>query len=209
MRSIARLAVVLAAALALGACNLVVTDEPMFNDADSASSVVMKPGVWVFDTPCPAEKQAQNECEAPTPFLITASDIRKTDQTDPSLSEPPMPYVLVAGDPPIAQIEAQSPEAGARADTFYIYAAVHPTKFDDDKKVVVAEVWPIMCGPPPAPGQGGGKDGDATTQPLEGMKMGDGAQCTPFNKGVLANAVQPSKDWAGGAATIWWKQDKP
>ncbi len=203
-----RIAAVVAATLALGACNAVVTQAPMFTSADAGGGV-LKPGVWEFAPPCRPDQAAQNACEAPTPFIVTPADLRRTGETDPALAEPPMPYLVTAGDPRIVQIEAQSPEPGAKADLFYVYAALNPTASDPDGRITAAEAWPIMCGPPPKSGEGSGSGHDGTTQPAPGMTMSDGGQCTPADKAAIVGAVASSRDWSGGPVIVRWTRDAP
>ncbi len=157
--------ILLAAALMLGGCNLVVSQTPVFSAADAAGAPPFKPGFWAspdpgcdfkesapFDTwpKCANGSEIQRDAIVGTmePTTVTASSGDKTASGPKKVA---LPYVLAAGDPRVMQVDLHIPEAGLGQLGFFYFVAVKPTRFDDDGRITAAQIWPIQCGPPPPP----------------------------------------------------------
>jgi hypothetical protein len=214
----------LAAALLLGGCNLVVSETPVFSAADAAGAPPLKPGVWAAPQPnCdfkPSAPLAQwPKCAGgaaitPTAILATA---------DPSLLATPdqpasaaaktmkVPYVLAAGDPRVMQIHFVLPIDPAIKAAFFYFIALKPIAHDADGRITDAQVWLIQYGPPPPPSadSSGAKaeQGAITDHPLPGMTVTKG-KCNPTDKAAVINAALPSRAWAGDQlGVLHWVRD--
>jgi hypothetical protein len=222
MRTLGTLAL-LAAALLLGGCNLVVSETPVFSAADAAGAPALKPGVWAAPQPnCdfkpsdPLDKWPQCAGGAAiTPDAILAAadsaGVAAPDQSAPAPAKTMrVPYVLAAGDPRIMQIHFVLPLDPAIKAAFFYFVALKPTAHDADGRITAAEAWLIQCGPPPPPSvdsSGKPDQGGITNHPLPGMKIEKG-ECTPDGKAAVINAAVPSRAWADNqVGMLRWVRD--
>jgi hypothetical protein len=215
----------------LGACNVVLTKEPLFTHADEAGAPPLKPGVWLLF------KEADCKFDETKPFvdwpdcagggLVRPEGItsRKSSH-DPSLEV--TPFVLAAGAPRVAQLPVEmsvsgeadasaSGGASASAKTSgggdarpYAYAGVRPTKLDEAGRIVAFAFWPVDCGPPPPKDKNGADTALGTLKPLPGMQMKPGeAVCTTSSKDALRAAAKASEAWTEQIPEARWLRDGP
>lgn len=203
----------------LGACNVVVTKDPLFTQADSAGAPTLRPGVWlIFEQP---------DCKVDTakPFvdwpdcagggLVGDGEIAGHKSGAPKDVLEKTPVVLAAGEPRIAQVPVDvdvsaqasasasgdatasaSASGGGKANP-YAYAAVRPTKFDAQGHITAFRFWPVDCGPPPPKDKNGADVAAGTLHPLPGMQMKPGdAFCSTGSKDALRAAAKASEAWA-------------
>lgn len=197
----------IAGLLTLTACNMVVTDKPMFSAADGAGAPPLRAGVWRIDDPACAfdERQAQNQW----PECAHAS---------PPLGET-APWLLVAGAPPLLQMPLPLPK-GTSVSVDYFYMAYRPLKVDEKGRVVEMATWFVQCGapPPPAPGpvklEPGAKDLSAlgkaalTKAPFPGLTLRtDMADCTAATPVALRNAARASEGLEHPLRISHWVRD--
>ncbi len=205
----------------LGACNVVMTKDPLFTQADAAGAPQLRPGVWlIFKEP---------DCQVDTdkPFvdwpdcagggLVSPGEIAGHKSGTPKDALERTPVVLAAGEPRIAQLrvdvdvsaqadasasggaEASASASGGGQAQPYGYAAVRPTKLDDQGRIVAFRFWPVACGPPPPKDKSGDETAAGTLKPLPGMEMKPGdAICTTSSKDALRAAAKASEAWADG-----------
>lgn len=212
----------LAVLASLSACNMVVSDKPMF---DAPSGPQLRDGLWAnLNTPdCAvgADQPVAQWPECAKPMLVRggdysgppsgSSELSDAQRLDPANWES-IPHVLVDGDPQVDQIRlvakpdqgdggdgqgaiAAPPAAGLRPDKdAYLFFAVRPVKRDADGRIVETQRWPVLCGPmPEKPGQG--KDGMpvlVTNKPFKGLVVADGA-CTASSIAALMGAAKQSE----------------
>ena len=224
-RWILKAAALVAAALALGGCNLVVSPTPVFSAADAGGAPPLRPGVWAAPQPnCdfkPADPLAAwPQCAGGAVITDTAfvaavdpSSLGTSSQPPaPAAAKPQMnvPYILAAGDPRVLQIDMELPLDPAAKTRFFYFVALRPTARDADGRIVAAEMWPIQCGPPPPPkpasSSGEVDQGNVTDHPLPGMKV-DKGMCTPADKAAVLNAAVASRAWADQTGALHWVRD--
>jgi hypothetical protein len=214
----------LAATLALGGCNLVVSERPVFTAADAVGAPSLRAGVWSASQPDCDFKASDPVADWPkcagggviTPTAIMASvdpnSPGSPDQPPATIAKPQMtiPYVLAAGDPRVMKINVMLPPGAGSLSALFYFAALKPVARDADGRIVQAELWPIQCGPPPPPkAASAGADADqsgVTDHPLPGLKAADG-MCTPTDKAAVQNAAKASRAWAGQTGTLRWVRD--
>jgi hypothetical protein len=213
----------LAAALMLGGCNLVVSQTPVFSAADATGAPPFKPGIWASPDPgCDFKASAPldswpkcaNGSEIgpdaiigtmqPTPATASSGDKAGTGPKKVALR-----YVLASGDPRVLQVDLHIPEAGLGELGFFYFVAVKPTAFDEDGRITAAQLWPIQCGPPPPPqtnqtaNSSDTTKGAVTEHPLPGLTISNG-ECTPAGKAAVHNAATPSRAWADSIGELHW-----
>ena len=178
---------------ALTACNMVVTDKPMFAPADGAGAPPLRAGVWRIDDPaCVFDERLP---QSRWPACANAS---------PPLGET-APWLLVAGSPPLLQMPLPLPK-GTAVSLYYFYMAYRPLKLDDEGRVVEMATWSVQCGPPPPQPDGpvklepGAKDLSAlgkaslTKAPFTGLSLRtDMADCTADSPAAVRNAAKASE----------------
>jgi hypothetical protein len=204
----------------LSGCNVVMTKEPLFTQADGAHAPNLRPGVWIFF------KEADCKVDESKPFtewpdcagggLVTPGNVvrgHKANAPPDDLED--TPFVLAAGDPRIIQAQVDvdlsmqadaSASGGATASASasppvhakpYGYGGVRPTKFDEQGRITAFALWPIQCGPPPPKDKDGNDTGGSTLKPLPGIEMKPGdAVCTTRSVTALRNAAKASEAWA-------------
>ena len=209
-----RLILVMAGLLLLGACNMVVTKEPLFSKADGARDAQLRPGVWrqtdhdpcdfdeskpITDWPSCANSSVVKDGEVGG--YNTDADGKKTwASTD---------LILAGGEPRVIQVLMK--DLGVKGlgelpfGPMYLYMAVHPTKTDGQGFIVAYDAWPILCGPPPPP-DAKGPDGKAmrmgTLKPLPGLTMDkDDNNCTTSSQAVVRAAAKASQQWQESSST--------
>jgi hypothetical protein len=209
----ALLAALALAALALSACNVVTTKEPLFTQAD-ASPHHLRDGVWapkpddekcVFDETKPVE--AWPECV--DPVLVRNSELLAWQRdTKTWKADDTSKVLIVGGDPMILQFY-DKPQDG---DPIYLYSGVDP-KLDADGRIVALQAWPVLCGPPPPPPEGQPASDDVTAAgtkaPFPGMLMDEkGQNCTTTDPGVVRAAAKASRPLIKKALTsVRWIRD--
>jgi hypothetical protein len=224
-----RLPLVLAGLALLSACNVVMTEKPLFTDADAAGAPTLRPGVWQFfrEPGCKVDVaqpfESWPDCSAGG--IVGPGEIAGRNKDAPAGQLEREPMVLAAGAPRIAQVRVHidvsagseasgDAEAGATVSVTqpktepYGYAAVRPTKFDDQGRIVAFQFWPVQCGPPPPKNKNGEDVALATLHPLPGIEMKPGdADCTTHSVTALRAAAKASEAWAEGVQESRWLRD--
>lgn len=185
----------MASAMFLTACaNLVITERPLFSVADAAGAPKFRPGIW--DT---SSHQPPADC---------TYDGSKPETTWPACASPPAPigetpsWLAVSGDPAIMQFPgALKSNSGKGA---FSYMAFRVVKSDADGRATGAEVWPVLCGPPPAKADESG----LTRYLSSGLKPSkDSNNCTTNSQTAVRRAARASRAWASDTAAIHWVRD--
>jgi hypothetical protein len=129
--------------VSLCGCNMVMTEKPMFTEADRAGAPPIRPGVWRDEKPDCEFDEAQPQKAWP-----------ECAHAQPSVGAPPI-WVEAGGDPNLLQLPLQLPGgksgAGPAGTSFYVYVAYRPLKLDAAGRVIAMKQWPVRCGPPPTP----------------------------------------------------------
>jgi hypothetical protein len=185
----------------LSGCNLVVSKEPWFAEADTAGAPRFRDGLWT--------STKSNDCKFdsvsdPSTWPDCAANLRVKDNRWSSLERDQdaegdekssvwkdFETVVVGGDPAIVQYKT-SPEGIWNPSEQYVYLAVRPTQSDAQGNVVAFSAWAVFCGPVE---QGQKKQTEAsmvTSKPFEGLKMVD-YNCLAKDTGAVRNAALQSE----------------
>jgi hypothetical protein len=191
-------AIVMAAGLLLGGCNIVTSTTPLFTPADAKGQAQLHPGVWAdertgcqFDDTRPVDTWP--DC-ADGWVVRPAAVLSGRDKGVPADKWTAYPYLLVRGDPAVLQIAAADP-GGAQT---YLYAGLRPLKLDAGGRVIEYQVWPAQCGPPPSATTPSGADPITTQHPLEGLAMDPAKHdCIASAPGPVRESVRLSETWLG------------
>jgi len=206
------------ALLALGGCNMVITQAPMFTKADGAGAPGFRPGVWrgkpdagcAFDETSPLDDWPA--CANGALVDDDAISMVKTVNGERTVAAK-IGYVLTAGDPRILQLSVAGLTPGFGLSlTGYLYGGVRPTKTDDRGRIIAYTTWFVACGPPPPPAAAGSspnKISVATLSPFPGLVMDkSGQNCMPDSVAALRNAaVESAKLPADAPSQTRWVRD--
>ena len=188
---------ILAMAVALGGCNLVYAERPLFAAGPAPQA---EAGLWlleasdcVFDTGAPvdawpacAEHQLVADKGAAAYRLFRGGELR-----------------LVAGDPLIAETR----QRGDHGRSVYFYAGGLATAYGADGRATAFQFWPVQCGPPPpAPAEGDKAPRYVTAHPLPGLKI-SGHDCLARDADTVRRAARASEAW-GAPSRILWIRDR-
>jgi hypothetical protein len=214
-----RLALVFVALTALSACNMLMTQQPVFGRPSEIGAPAMRLGVWA--------EQSSDDCKfdetqplAAWPScangFVVLPDGKLGAYNSQNGQKPVWQttgYIMASGDPRVFQIHM----TGAMASSLpmpqlYVYAGLKPTKLDDLGHVIAAESWPVQCGPPPPdkPPSDGSPQRFGTEHPLPGMMMdAQGNNCTATDPDAVRAAAKASRQWTkeSDMAVSHWVRD--
>lgn len=154
---IPRIAIALLAGFALVSCNLVLSDQPWFGEADSIGAPAMRDGLWLIagDPSCKADDARPIEFwpECAAVLVVRGEEHLEPQWTWPAVRGKPVKQLLewqvstvrlAAGNPLILQSRVES----ERLDRpVYRYFGIAPGKLDELGRLVSITIWPVQCGP--------------------------------------------------------------
>jgi hypothetical protein len=208
--------------LLLGACNMVITKDPVFTRSN-ASGLPLREGIWreASDSPCDFDetKPLAQWPDCAKGSVVAKGQIGAWDTDDKGVRTWKTSDVVFAdGRPPVAQVHLQDMDLKGLGDvpikpSLYLYLVIRPTKTDEAGRITAYTGWPIFCGPPPPEGSKG-PDGSSprmgTLAPLPGLTMDkQGDDCTTASPDALRAAGVASEKWAAaGSMTVTrWVRD--
>ena len=217
-------------ALALvGGCNVVITDKPLFTQADVTGAPPLRPGVWSFfhEAGCKVDESQPYatwpDCSGGG--VVRDGEVAGRDKKSGALER--MPLIIASGDPRILQVQIKidvsagaeaTASGGAQASASataqspreqpYGYAGLKPTKFDGQGRITAFRFWPVQCGPLPAHPKADNRLFTVTEHPLPGLEMKPGeSSCTTHSVAALRNAARASEAWDTDHQQSHWVRD--
>jgi hypothetical protein len=199
---------------ALGSCNDVYSEAPMFAKADTVGVPAIRSGIWrgQTDSPCAFDaKQPATSWPSCAPALqIKDGALALFEENGGRRQVTPMGEVLLArGRPSILQI---GPISGggldARSDRRpYLYLGVRVIKQDDRGRIVALRFWEVECRSPASAAKtpaSPGSDAAGNAEPLPGLAMDkDGSDCTATSPQAVRSAAAASETWATVESVTW------
>jgi hypothetical protein len=186
---------ILALALSLGGCNMVVSDRPLFTKADTHDTPVFKAGLWgaedpncVFDSTQPLESWPK--CAGGSAIPAGQGILQGTDGTE---------ILIAAGDPLIGQLHFRP---GGPIPISYVYGALVPTAWDAQHRVIEVEAWLVQCGPPRPAAANGDQEAGVSLHPMPGLKVKDD-NCVADSPLLVRKAAIASRAWQTPQKTHW------
>lgn len=139
---------------ALGACNVALSEQPLFPEAQRSTKLVLEEGLWLM---------ADDECEIDTAkprktwpscadwMVLKGGKVAIVSDTEPG--EEPLEVFIVDGNPPLIQGKIRT--NGAR--TLYGYLVIETVAFSPANKLTAINIWPVPCGTQDSKGGPGAK----------------------------------------------------
>lgn len=139
-----RVLVLLAVAVALAGCNMVVAETPILTHADAEGAPQLRPGVWIRQVDgCEVDtaKRVRDWPECADISVVTRNTIGDAGEDEA------MPFILAGGSPQVMQLEMKAEDM----PRLFFFVAVQPVRSDERGRIVEARTWAVQCGPPPPP----------------------------------------------------------
>jgi hypothetical protein len=127
----------------LCACNVAMSDKPLFGDAQRSRALVLEDGIWTLDKPdCSANlAKPRKDWPACVDWIIVGGS-KALVGSDSKPGDGPEDILIIDGKPPLLQ---------ARVDTngstsSWGYLVFHPLGASKNGRVTAVEVWAVPCG---------------------------------------------------------------
>ncbi len=204
-RTTLRACMILALAVALGGCNMVYSERPLFTAADAVGAPPLRPGLWTTSDPkCRVDeaRPVQRWPKCAEWGLVRATDVLEFKADAKPAAWTSTEYVLASGDPRVLQTPFDDKNGSA-----FIYVALKPLRLDDQGRIVAFTTWTVLCGPPPpAPAPNATDKRRVTLEPLPGLEIKDD-NCIAREPGPVRNAAKASQAWSATSQTQHWVRD--
>lgn len=198
-----RLVLIVACTLALGGCNYVFSEKPLFTAADARGAPQLRPGVWMKPSEnCTFDKSQPVKA---WPGCASGMLVRPDRLEDPEDGSKRILYLIAAGDPPVMQI----PFNDDPKKPGYVYGGIEVTKRDGQGRVTEFISWIAQCGPPPPkPKPGEAHPRYVTEHPLPGLTVDkEGSICFATKPGPVRASARASKAWNEDRNPASWIRD--
>ena len=175
--------------VALGACNMVISETPMFGKADQ-SKLLPRDGIWLADVEDCKFDSASKESEWPkcAVWVIARDSGRELVVSDGKGQSQPVVSTFASGTPSIVQGQ-WTDDAKTPVTTTYGFYGLEARDLDADGRFSAASVWPVECG----------IQSGAGIQPFPGIS----ADCRPLSKDSIRAAALASRN-AAQVSTLRW-----
>lgn len=189
------------AAISVGACDGMVTSErPLFAAADSQGAPLLKDGVWavIHEPGCQIDAKAELTTwpKCAEPLVVEGG---RLTQPDAGRGERLAALLLVAGDPPMIQVDDT---VGADSSGAVVYAGLRPAQIDAKGAAAAFDLWVVLCVPPE-------KAHAPSVDPkdvLPGFNLTARGDCSVDDPDKVREAARASEAWPSpdGRAQAHW-----
>ena len=217
-----RLLASLAALVLLTGCNLVITHQPMFTQADSVGAPAPRPGLWRLsfgaDRGCQVDetRPLKDWPSCSGGMVFGAGTVSYFNRDGEKATWTTEPLILAAGQPILGQVKVHMSGDIKLAGDAFAYIGVLPLKLDEAGRFTGFEFWPVQCGPTSK------ANDNFTTQPAAGVKIvpitaDAGADfkvkefermCTIDEPAVMRRVAAQSEAWVERKGVGRWVRDK-
>jgi hypothetical protein len=131
---------------ALSACNMALSDKPLFAEPQRSSSVLLEDGLWTRPDPkCAADLSRPRQQWPKCAGWLILKNSKVVAGSDMKPDEGAQDVFIVDGKPVLIQavIKMSGPE---RSEMFYGYFALDPQARSSAGRVTAVLVWPVACG---------------------------------------------------------------
>jgi hypothetical protein len=182
--------------LALGACNMAVSDHPMFTTADRLTTP-LKDGLWAGDDPeCAVDmalpKEKWPKCAAW--LVIRGNEVVDFWGDEEKDEDRPVGFFMANGQPPIVQIKMVEKDKHS-----FLFAAIEPTTRDAAGAVTALNLWFVPCGTEKVPGS------SSQIDPYPGFDK----DCRPLTASALRTAAVAGRPKADPGRMKWLRAEAP
>ena len=125
----------------LSACNVAMSDRPLFAEAQRSTTLILEDGLWLMvDANCEVDsaKDKAGWPKCANWVILKNNKIRTSSDTKPT--EEPKNIFIVDGTPPLIQAESDD------ADPEYMFIAIESLTNSPARRIVSLNAWPVPCG---------------------------------------------------------------
>lgn len=176
----------------LGACNMAISETPLFADGDKAS-LIPRNGIWLSDDsecpfdPSPPESQWPKCAIWAVVNGSTGEMLVRSGKGEDQQAR----FVIAHGDPLIVQILWRD-DAKEDGKTFYVFFGLEPLATGSDRTFTTAATWEVKCGTK-VPSM-------SDIKPYPGLTT----ECRPSSQDTVRSAAVASRPTAEMAMTWRW-----
>ena len=175
--------------LALSACNMAMSNHPMFSPEEQLATP-LKDGLWVADDPdCRVDTSLPRNRWPNCAFWVIVSGNQVVDIAGDKEQDRPTGFLIVGGQPPIVQIEMT--EEGGHS---YLFYALDLKEADAPGPLTKINLWPVACGTEKVPGS------TREIDPFPGLNK----DCQPQTIEALRAAAITSRPKADDRGRMKW-----
>jgi len=127
----------------LGACNVAMSDMPLFADAQRSSTLLLEDGIWTLDKPdCAADlAKPRKDWPACVDWMIVGGN-KALLGSDSKPGDGPEDILIVDGKPPLLQAKVTT----SGSPPTWGYLVFHPQVVSKAGTITAVEVWAVACG---------------------------------------------------------------
>ncbi len=201
-------------AAGLGACNTVMTLEPLYERSDALGAPRMKEGLWArVDDGCKVDLNTKHVTwpDCASGWVYRYGVLWVAQKTEKDLYG--FQVILASGNPRVLQMEfpAAEPVVGeAELEKAFLYQAVEPIKTDEVGRITEYQSWTVQCGPMPPNDTRRGKGivHSYTKEPGPGLTMVKGGNCLADGREAVVTAARASRNYNNADVRITrWLRD--
>ena len=176
----------------LGACNMAISETPVFTEEQSAAPAP-RDGIWVADDPeCPFEASTpQARWPSCAMWIVASGSGREIDLRNGKGEAQSARVIMADGRPRIMQIQWHD-DAKDDGKTFYVFFGLEPGPVQSDGTFIAARSWEVKCGTKRPEG--------SDIEPYPGINR----ECRPSSQQAVRSAVVPSRATAEMAMSWRW-----
>lgn len=178
----------------LSACNMVISETPMFTESDQ-SALLPKDGVWLGDVEDCRFDAGQAEASWPkcAVWVIARKSGRELVVTDGKRQSQRVVAIFASGTPNVVQGK-WTDDAKKPPSTLYGFYGLEPGKVGPNGRFAAASIWPVECGIK----SGAGIDRFPGISP----------ECRPSSKKAIRAAAKSSRPAAEVSRLRWLRPEK-
>jgi hypothetical protein len=138
-----RLFALFAMSALLGACNVAMSDKPLFGEPQRSSALRLEDGIWTLDKPeCVADlAKPRKDWPACIDWVIVNGN-KALLGSDSKPGDGPEDILIVDGKPPLLQAKVTT----SGSPPTWGYLVFHPQATSKTGRVTAVEVWAVACG---------------------------------------------------------------
>ena len=176
----------------LGACNMAISETPIFLNADKAS-FVPRDGIWLSDDPeCRFDSSVEETRWPKCAIWAVVNGSTGEMLVRSGKGEEQQARFMIAKDhPPVVQILWRD-DARDDGKTFYVFFGLAPGTTGSDNRFATAATWEVRCGIKDPAG--------SDIQPYPGLTP----ECRPSSQDAIRSAAVASRSTAEMAMTWRW-----
>ena len=125
----------------LSACNVAMSDRPLFAEAQRSTTLILEDGLWLMvDAGCEVDSAKDKAGWPKCADWVILKDNKMLASSDTKPGEEPEDLFIVDGTPPLIQAESEG------ADPDYTFVAIESVASSPARRIVSLSAWPVPCG---------------------------------------------------------------